>query len=218
MNFLYPKFPIKHLPVMLRTALLGAVVAGCYGALHDQVSYTISPEYFTKMKFRQFSYLDLGLPPRLFASEVGFMASWWVGLATGWLLARAGLAELPLAVRRRCIARSFAIAFLTAVLIGSLGALVGFFATSGGDIKEWRNLRATLGVGNGRAFVIVGYLHAASYLGALVGLMLAIVNVRKCVSRIRSSKKDVVDGANEAATEPLEVTDHSPLTTHHSPA
>ena len=54
-----------EVPSLLHTARLllvfvGAVLAGCYGALHDQISYTISPEYFTKVKFEQFRYADFG--------------------------------------------------------------------------------------------------------------------------------------------------------------
>jgi hypothetical protein len=79
MNLLYPKFPANRLPFMVRIALLGGVVAGSNGAVHDQVSYAISPEYFTKLKFKQFSWADFGWPPRLFAGEVGFLATWWVG-------------------------------------------------------------------------------------------------------------------------------------------
>jgi hypothetical protein len=69
---------------MFGISLLGAVIAGLYGAVHDQISYSISPEYFTKMKFEQFSYADFGFPPRVCASEVGFLATWWVGLFAGW--------------------------------------------------------------------------------------------------------------------------------------
>jgi len=43
MNFLYPKFPANRLWAMVRIALLGAAIAGLYGALHDQISYSISP-------------------------------------------------------------------------------------------------------------------------------------------------------------------------------
>ena len=46
MNIFYPVIPHRRLPAMLGIAALGAVLAGCYGALHDQISYTISPEYF----------------------------------------------------------------------------------------------------------------------------------------------------------------------------
>jgi hypothetical protein len=133
MNFLYPKFPAGRLPTMLRVALLGAVVAGCYGALHDQVSYSICPEYFTKLKFRQFSYADFGWPPRLFASEVGFLSTWWAGLIAGWFLARVGLAELPAARRWSWTVRSFAIVLAVAALAGLVGAALGAAVTRDGD-------------------------------------------------------------------------------------
>ncbi len=49
MDLLYPRIQLARLPAMLRVSLLGAVLAGIYGAIHDQVSFTVSPEYFTKL-------------------------------------------------------------------------------------------------------------------------------------------------------------------------
>ena len=185
MNLLFPKFPFKQLPAMLRTALLGAVVAGCYGALHDQVSYSISPEYFTKFKLRQFSYVDFGWPPRVFAAEVGFMAAWWVGMAAGWFVARAGLAELPPPLRRRGTLCSFAILLIATPLGGVAGALIGLVISQSLDAQNLRLMQRWLGLEDIRAFIVVGYLHAGTYLGASVGLITAIIFVRKQVRRIR---------------------------------
>ena len=39
-------------PVLLAVA---CVIAGLYGALHNQISYTVSPEYFHANKFHQFA-------------------------------------------------------------------------------------------------------------------------------------------------------------------
>jgi hypothetical protein len=183
MNFLFPRFPASRLPTMARIMLLGAVIAGCYGALHDQVSYAISPEYFTKLKFRQFSYADFGWPPRLFAAEVGFLATWWVGLLAGWFVARAGLAEMPVAERWPCTVRSFAIFLTVAPAAGLTGALLGVMMTGDGNLGAWYYWRQELGIEDLRAFIIVAYLHAAGYMGALVGLGLAIVYVRRCLAR-----------------------------------
>jgi hypothetical protein len=182
-NFLFPKFSASRLPTMVRIALLGAVVAGCYGALHDQVSYAISPEYFTKLKFRQFSYADFGWQPQLFAAEVGFLATWWVGLLAGWFVARAGLAEMPAAERSACTVRSFAIILTVAPAAGLAGAVLGVVMTRDGNLGGWHHWRQELGIEDLRAFVIVAYLHAAGYLGALVGLVLSIVYVRRCLAR-----------------------------------
>ena len=188
MNLLYPRFPAGHLPATVRIMLLGAVIAGCYGALHDQISYTISPEYFTKLKFRQFSYADFGWPPRLFAAEVGFLATWWVGLLAGWFVARAGLAEMPVGRRWPCTLQSFAICLAVAPVAGLIGAALGVMKTVDGDLSGWHYWRQVLGIEDLRAFVIVAYLHAAGYLGALPGLVLAIVHVRSCLARSRKAE------------------------------
>ena len=185
MNVLYPVFPAGRLPTMLRVALLGAVVAGAYGVLHDQVSYAISPEYFTKMKFRQFAWADVGLPPRAFASEVGFLATWWVGLIAGWFAARAGLAELPPPERGRCTVRCFGIVLAVTPAVGLAAALLGYAVTQTGDLHDWADVRYDLGVEDLPGFVVVAYLHSGGYLGALLGLIATVVYVRRCLARVR---------------------------------
>jgi hypothetical protein len=44
-NLLYPKINFKHLPGILAHAAIGAVIAAVYGIVHDQITYSISPEY-----------------------------------------------------------------------------------------------------------------------------------------------------------------------------
>ena len=48
LRYLIPVFPIRDLPIMLRFTLIGALIAGTYGVLHDQITYSIGPEYFTQ--------------------------------------------------------------------------------------------------------------------------------------------------------------------------
>jgi hypothetical protein len=40
------------------------LVAGLFGIIHDEISYSVSNEYFTKFKFIQFRLLDTNLPDR----------------------------------------------------------------------------------------------------------------------------------------------------------
>jgi len=40
MSIFYPKFRLNLLPAMLGYALLGALLAGCYGVLDDQITYS----------------------------------------------------------------------------------------------------------------------------------------------------------------------------------
>jgi hypothetical protein len=160
---------------MLGTAAIGAVLAGAYGALHDQVSFAISPEYFTALKFTQFWWADFGLPDRAYASVVGCLASWWVGLIAGWVLVRVGFGE---SYTRREIFRAFAIVLGTAAACGVIGGLLGLMA-SRGDLSGWERWRLSLDLQDVPAFVVVAWLHWASYLGGALGLVAAVLDARR---------------------------------------
>ena len=72
LKYLIPRIALRDLPPMLGAALVGAIIAGVYGMLHDQITFSISPEYFTKLKFEQFRWANLGLSDRIFAAELAF--------------------------------------------------------------------------------------------------------------------------------------------------
>ena len=56
-----------------------------------------------------------------------------------------------------------------------------------GDLDNWHDWKQYLGIEDLRAFVIVAYFHAAGYLGALAGLILAVVYVRRCLAKSRQA-------------------------------
>src|SRR5205814_10033702 len=105
-------------PVLLIAACL---TAGLYGALHNQISYTVSPDYFHAFKFHQFGIPEQ-LRGRVGASIVGWHASWWMGLFIGVPVLLVGLI-LPgwKVYLSRCLI-AFAVVAGTALLVG-LGAL-----------------------------------------------------------------------------------------------
>ncbi|QDT90064.1 hypothetical protein Pan161_17090 [Gimesia algae] len=162
--------------VMVYIAMLffAALIAGLYGMIHDQISYTVSPEYFTRFKFQQF-----GLPwgeqsQRLGAAVVGFMATWWMGV----------LVSLPLGLfsfrfpTPDMMARKLAIAFLIVILVALLTGLLGLgiamivinAETIDGSLRLVRpNVQDPI------QFVRVGFMHNASYLGGLLGLIAGII-------------------------------------------
>jgi len=175
-NLLYPSIPRARLVATFRLAAIGALVAAAYGALHDQASYAISHEYFTKMKFVQFAWADVGLAPRAFASEVGALASWWVGAIAGWSLGRVGFADPP-TTPRRDVVRAFAIVLGAAVVGGAVGAALGVVASR--DVSGWREWTRELWLADTPSFVVVAYLHAGSYAGGALGLVAAVIDARR---------------------------------------
>ncbi len=187
MSVWYPTIPLRRLPAMVRITTASAILTGIYGALNDQISYTISPEYFTKVKFAQFAWADFGWPPRIFAGLVGFLGSWWVGLIGGWLLARLGLAELAELSPRHYFLSAFVLAMGIAMTCAALGAMLAVIVSRGDGLEAWKPWQDHLGLEDLPGFVIVAYIHWASYLGGALGIVCAIVYVKSSLARLKRS-------------------------------
>lgn len=191
MHLLYPKLRAAWLPAMLGYALLGALIAGLYGVIHDQLTYSISPEYFTRLKFAQFHYADFGLPPRIFVVEIGFLATWWVGFIAGWFLARVSVPAFPPAEARRHCFRTFACMLACAFAASLMGFGLGLLRGPKADYSAWQGFATTHGVLDLPAFVRVAYIHNASYLGGLIGWIIGLLYVYQVKRRaIPSTQKD----------------------------
>jgi hypothetical protein len=145
---------------------IGAAIV--YGIVHDQVTAHICVEYFTVahppvFPTRSQFWLAVGW---------GIIATWWVGLILGVLLALAARVgkyrKLALADLRRSILFLMAFSGITALLAGMLG---GLLAASDLIIlsDEWAD---RIPPGKHVAFLAVGWAHSASYMcGALGGLL-----------------------------------------------
>lgn len=78
MNFrrcLVPSLSKEDFGALIRSGLLGSIVAGSYGIIHDQITYTICPEYFTRFKFDRFAHTDLRLAERVRVGLIGLLAT-----------------------------------------------------------------------------------------------------------------------------------------------
>jgi hypothetical protein len=177
MNLLYPKIPLALLPTFFRYAVVGALLAGTYGIIHDQVTYSLSPEYFTRLKFAQFHYADFGLPARVFVAEIGFLATWWVGLVVGWFIARVSVPAFSGPEAFRFCVRGFLIVMVFGFGAAIIGYVLGLL--HGPDYSAWQSMASTLGIRDLPSFVRVAYIHNAGYLGGLFGLVTAISYLRR---------------------------------------
>ena len=146
LKYLIPTFPLRDLPVILGFALLGALIAGTYGVIHDHVTFSISPEYFTHFKFDQFKWANPEMGNRMFVSCIGFLATWWVGLIVAWFLARRLLPNQPRNVAFRKIWIGFAIVFATGIVFGIGGYLYGVIRGPYGDYSGFSYVFERLGI------------------------------------------------------------------------
>jgi hypothetical protein len=172
---------------MLILSVVGALFAGVYGILHDQVTYSISREYFTNLKFTQFQYANFGFAPRVFVGEIGFLATWWVGFFAAWFMARITIPAFPRGLAFRYSFQGFMILFISAFAAGMIGLSIGMLHAP--DYSSWETVGSLLGVSDLPQFVQVAYIHNAGYLGALVGLIAAILYIRHLKSGYSQSPR-----------------------------
>jgi energy-converting hydrogenase Eha subunit A len=153
--------------------IFAAVVAAVYGILHDQISYSFSSEYFTQLKFKQFGISWAYLHPRLGAAYVGALAIWWMGVLVFVVLGLFGLMFKAPKEMAFSLSKSFVIVMLVALVTGLAGLVYGYYDINGATIAE--NMQwVRSGVTDPVQFVRVGYMHNASYLGGVTGLIAGV--------------------------------------------
>jgi len=164
---------------MLKVALISALLAGLYGALHDQVTFTISSEYFLNLKYQQFQYLNFNLNDRIRVSIIGFLATWWVGLFFGWFLARWYLPHCSETVANKKIIKSGFTILVMSVLFATTGSGFVFLKGESIDHSSWLAITNAYDIQNISAFIHVAYIHNCSYAGALFGFVIALLLVKR---------------------------------------
>ena len=174
--------------------MLSIVVSGLYGAVHNQISYTVAPEYFTKFKFNQFDLVDTRLPDRVRASMVGFFASWWMGIPIGVLLGAAGFMHRGWRRMLRFLLWSMLLVIAFTFLFGLAGLLYGYIRTAHIEIAEYRYWYIPEDVSNMRRFLCVDYMHNASYLGGVLAILAAWTF--HIIVRVRTKEKYAINSGD----------------------
>ncbi len=167
---------MNKLLILLLIIIITPIIGGIYGIINDQLTYTISPEYYTKFKFYQFGLMDIGneanFPnPRIEVSAVGFMATWWMGLIIGLILALVGLIHKESKEMFRITLKAIIVTIIITFITGLIGLVYGKFILVKNGVNWWlpENL---IDVKN---FIAVGSMHNFSYLGGLLGLLAGII-------------------------------------------
>ncbi len=164
------KFAMFFLIILVATA-----IAAIYGIGHDQLTYSISPEYYTKFKFIQFNLADVVAAqhmtqPRSAVMMVGILATWWMGLYIGILLALITFVFRDADTMFQSAVQALALVLLIAIIGGVTGGLYGHYVLAKGGVDWWLPEHLV----DRSAFITVGTIHNGSYLGGAVGLFFGI--------------------------------------------
>lgn len=146
-------------------------LAGFYGVIHDQLTYSISPEYFTRFKYGQ-----SGFEPAWFGGHrptlvvIGFLATWWVGLLIGIIFNLSGLTLVARPMLVVTWRRAVLLTFGITVVAGVIGYFYGRFVLPKTGVTWW--LPDYLQ--HPADFIAVGSIHHFSYGGGVVELLAGV--------------------------------------------
>lgn len=144
--------------------IIATIIGGLYGALHDQITYTVCDEFFTKMRFHEYG-IKGNVNNRWEAAKIGWKNTWHVGLGLGIVLALAGLIHSDNKKMFTVTLKGFMLAMLTGFFFGMIAFL---FTESSIDIATSQN------VIDKAAFNRVIRINNYSYVGAIIGMFLAL--------------------------------------------
>lgn len=171
---------MNKLLTLIILVAISCLLAGFYGILHDQLTYTISPEYYTKFKFYQFGLMDRGSEaifpnPRIEVSAVGLLATWWMGIPIGIVLGLVGLIHKDWRTMFKMTFRAFLVTIAIAFVTGLIGLAYGHIYLAGKPRTEFVNWYIPDNLVESESFIQVGSMHNFSYLGGLTGLIGGLV-------------------------------------------
>jgi hypothetical protein len=157
--------------VRFRFAVMGVTAGICYGALQDQISARLCPEYFTIFHPPIPELTD----PTLLGLTWGFLGTWWAGLFLGYI---AGLIA-TLSSRPK-----FAPCELVRPLLVLMGFIAAIVAISGGTVWWYSEmfgvsidpfLGKMLPQEHHRALLVVACYHFVGYVAAFGGSLVLFV-------------------------------------------
>lgn len=161
---------------IILSAMLIAVV---YGILHDQITARIYLEYFTVWHRHIIDSTD----PTVVAFVWGIVATWWVGLGAGMVIAIASNigGEPRFTV---CDLIKPAIVLVIFISISAfIAGIIGYFASDFVAYLRWDRLST----GEDRRHIVVWFAHMASYnIGTLGVIFLFLYIIRKRIILARS--------------------------------
>jgi hypothetical protein len=165
-------------PILL---IIAPIIAAMYGILHDQLTYSISSEYYTKFKFIQFGLIEnetMGVSqPRVAVAYVGVLATWWMGIPTGIILTTVGLIHVNGNRMLIVTLKAFLVAVIVTFLTGLIGLGYGYLFLSKMSRSEFQNWFLPETLVDFRNYIAVGSMHNFSYLGGIAGLFAGIVYI-----------------------------------------
>ena len=164
---------VARLVALAQFLVLAICAAALFGVVHDQISYTVSHEYFTRFKFLQFGLLNPEIPERVRVAIVGIQASWWMGVPLGVMCGLAGFVQRTARDMRLALLCSLPTILGFALVFALCGLVYGYFQTRVVDLQNYPGWFIPRGLKDPRRFLCAGYMHDSAYIGGALAIPVA---------------------------------------------
>ncbi|MBS1603376.1 MAG: hypothetical protein JST42_11955 [Bacteroidetes bacterium] len=182
---------MRKFAVFLLVICVAIVIASLYGIGHDQVTYGISPEYYTRYKFIQFNLADSGAArhmtqPRSAVVMTGVKSTWMIGLAAGVALGLFALAFRNADRMFQSAMQAIGLALLITIACAVIGGLYGHNVLAHKGVSWWMPDN----ISDKPDYITVGTTTNFSYAGAMIGAVAGIIFLLIKNSRLRRQAEE----------------------------
>lgn len=154
-----------RLPLTLTLIFAGTLSACVYGILHDQITYTISEEFYTKIRFAQ---NEIPQSESWWGvTKVAVLNTWKIGLIISFTLSCMGLIHPTNKAFVKYTMQAFFISMGVAAILTALGYVNGIY-----NHNALEKLPNT--IINKNDFLLVQSIHNFTYIGGLIGMFVGI--------------------------------------------
>jgi len=144
------------------------LIAGIYGGLLDEVSFVISPEFFSKFRLAEYHYSSSDLPWQV--AYTGFNNALLIGVLIGFPIALLTLFHKSLVKAVRYGVISYVIIILCTISAGIIGYLSGKYLLTE-DVVKWQLPDS---ITDKVTFLAIETMNNFTYMGGTIGMLIAI--------------------------------------------
>ncbi|WP_207434964.1 hypothetical protein [Sabulibacter ruber] len=175
----------KKVIALFLIILLSTLIASIYGVIHNQITYSVSSEFFTKDLFYRFGLDEYFMEaPRLGAAIIGVWSSWWMGLLIGIMFGIVGClyqsTKMMLRQTLKAISIAIVVAFFTPFIVVSYLFLPEYLNST--SLMQYEVMRSSevpqnMLIQNDYLFYLAAQIHNYSYIGGLLGLIAGVASM-----------------------------------------
>jgi hypothetical protein len=154
--------------IFVALLILAPVIASFYGFIHDQITFSISEEFFTKFRFLNYDFPH-AWHPRARAGMIGILNAWKTGIPFGIILTAVGSIHKNTRKLLFYTLYTFALTFVMSLLFSIIAANISVPAdviASKESLPE--NILDPI------AFQRVVQINNFGYVGGIIGMLLGV--------------------------------------------